>query len=149
MNDWSKRFLTMAQLVSTWSRDPSTKVGAVITDKKNRIISIGFNGFPTGIKDTPERLNDRDTKYSIIIHAEKNAIKFANRDLSGSTLFTYPFMPCSQCASYVIQSEITRVVSLENDNPRWQASFNLSTKLFKEAGIELVLFPKNYLEETK
>lgn len=133
---WDKRFLDMAQLVSTWSKDPSTKVGAVITDSQNRVVSVGYNGFPVGISDD-DRLNFRSTKYDIIIHAEINAITFANRSLKDCTLYTHPFEPCSKCASVVIQSGIKRVVSEPNLESRWEESFEISRQLFREAGVEL------------
>ena len=136
MSSWDKRFLEMAQLVSSWSKDPSTKVGAVITDPQNRVVSVGYNGFPVGISDD-NRLNFRSTKYDIIIHAEINAITFANRSLKGCTLYTYPFEPCSKCASVVIQSGITRVVSEPNIESRWEESFQISRQLFQEAGVKL------------
>ena len=138
---WDNYFLEMAQYISKASLDPSTKVGAVIIDDKRRIISTGYNGFPRGIADD-ERLNDRSTKLNIVVHAEINAILFANRDLAGCTLFTFPFMPCSSvgsnCSSLVIQSGIKRVVTHFNENPRWFESFKLTRNLFKEAGVELI-----------
>jgi len=134
LQKWDIRFLELAKLVSSWSKDPSTKVGAVITDNKNRIVSVGYNGFPTGIEDD-DRLNNRDTKYKIIIHGEMNAINFANKNLEHCTLYTYPFEPCSRCASIIIQSGITRVVTYENNIDRWEEDFKLSRQLFKEANI--------------
>lgn len=133
---WDRRFLEMAKLISTWSKDPSTKVGAVIVDKKHRVVSIGYNGFPVGVDDD-QRLNDRDQKYDIIIHGEMNAILFSNRSLLDCTLYTYPFEPCSRCASFIIQSGITRVVSHPNIEERWEKSFSISRKLFEEAGVKL------------
>lgn len=135
IDKWDRRFLDLAKLVSTWSKDPSTQTGAVIVDGDRRIVSVGYNGLPQGVEDLPERLNDRDTKYKMIVHCERNAIIFAKRDLSGCTLFTYPFMSCAPCAGMVIQSGITRVVAPLNDNPRWQADFELSKQMFKEAGV--------------
>lgn len=135
---WDRRFLEMAKLISTWSKDPSTKVGAVIADKDNRIISVGYNGFPRDIVDYEEALNDRELKYQIIIHAEINAIMFANRSLKDCVLYTYPFEPCSKCASIIIQSGISKVVSKPNTEERWEESFKISRKLFHEAGVELV-----------
>lgn len=133
---WHHRFLDLAKLVSSWSKDPSTKVGAVIVDTKNRIVSIGFNGFPVGIDDD-NRLSDRMLKYEIIVHAESNAIMFANKSLENCTLYTYPFEPCSRCASIIIQSGITKVVTLKNKTDRWEKDFELSRQLFKETNIIL------------
>jgi len=136
---WDFRFLDLAKFVSTWSKDPSTKVGAVITDQNNRIISIGYNGFPQDISDD-NRLDDRETKYKIIVHGEMNAILFANKSLEYCTLYTYPFMPCPRCAGMIIQTGIKRVISYNNMPDRWREEFNLSQQLFKESGVELILY---------
>jgi dCMP deaminase len=132
---WDIRFLDLAKLVSGWSKDPSTKIGAVITDEDNRVVSIGYNGFPKKLNDD-ERLCDRETKYKMIIHGEMNAILFANRSLNNCILYTYPFMPCPRCTSMVIQTGIKRIVSYKNTNERWEEEFKLSLSLFKEANIE-------------
>lgn len=136
---WDQRFLELAKLVSTWSKDPSTKVGAVIADDR-RIISVGYNGFPEGVFDTPERYNNRDLKYKYMVHAERNALLFANTSVKGMTLYTYPFMPCSECAGMVIQAGIKRVVTLINTNERWQESFKITINMFDEAGVKLVQY---------
>lgn len=138
---WDHRFLNLAGHISYWSYDPSTKIGAVIVDKDKRIVSVGYNGFPKGIKDD-KRLEDRELKYKIIIHGEMNAMHFANRDLNGCTIYTLPFMPCSTCAAHIIQRGITRVVSCEYENPRWDENLKISKSLLSEAGIELVLYPR-------
>lgn len=141
--NWDIRFLELAKLISTWSKDPSTQVGAVITDPKNRIVSVGYNGFPVGVADD-DRLNHKDTKYPIVVHGEMNAILFANKSLEKCILYTYPFMPCSRCASMIIQSGITKVVSYKNtiERHRWQIEFDLSKQLFKEANIEYIEYEK-------
>lgn len=136
MNKWDYKFLDLAGFVSKWSRDPSTKVGAVITDNDNRIISIGYNGFPKGVKDD-NRLKDRKLKYEMIVHAEVNALLFANTSVDGCTIYTWPFMPCSRCASLVIQSGITKVISMKNKDSRWDENFELSKKMFLESGVKL------------
>lgn len=142
MTDWDKRYLDLAEYISEWSKDPSTKVGAVIVDMDNCIVSLGYNGLPRYVSDLPERLENRDLKYKMIVHGEVNAMAFAERSLRGCTLYTYPFMPCSNCAGQVIQRGITRVVSYVNDNPRWTEAFALTQQMFAEAGVELVLLEK-------
>jgi dCMP deaminase len=134
IQSWDHRFLVLAKLVGSWSKDPSTQVGAVIVDEDNRIVSVGYNGFPQKIEDD-ERLYDRDTKYKIIVHGEINAILFANRSLKGCTLYTIPFEPCPRCAGLIIQSGIKRVVSLVNTVDRWEEDFKITRHLFKEANI--------------
>jgi len=134
---WDKRFLELAKLVGSWSKDPSTQVGAVIVDDNKRIVSIGFNGFPKGVKDSKKKLLDREEKYAIIVHAEANALMFANTSVEGCTLYTWPFQPCSRCAGLIIQSGIKRVVSVRHSEERWKKNFLRSTILFEEAGIPL------------
>ena len=140
MANWDKRFLEMAKLVATWSKDPSTQVGAVITRGKF-VVSLGFNGHPKGVPDTAERLENREVKYRTIIHAEINAILTSKQDLEGCTIYVWPFMPCSQCGAAVVQAGIKRVVTLENKNERWAESFRFTTEMFEEAGVELVVLP--------
>jgi len=132
----------MAKLVSTWSKDPSTKVGSVIVDSDNTVISVGFNGLPRRIQDTDQRLNNRDIKLKMIIHAEINAIITAKRPLNGTTIYTYPFMSCSQCAGMIIQSGICRHISYKTNNERWKDSFDLALEMFDEARVIV-----NLLEE--
>jgi len=136
---WDERFLDLAKLCGSWSKDPSTQVGAVIVDGNNRIVSIGFNGFPQGVEDSEERLIDRETKYDIIVHAEANALMFANKSVEGCTLYTWPFQPCSRCAGLIIQSGINRVVSVIHSDKRWKKNFEISSNLFKESNILLEL----------
>lgn len=136
---WDSYFMGLARYISTASKDPSTKVGAVIVDQDRRVVSTGYNGFPRGVVDTEERLNDRDTKLKIIVHAERNAIIFARQDLRGCKLYVHPFMCCTVCAGMVIQSGITEVIAPKNDSPRWQADFQLTKIMFQEAGVMLRL----------
>jgi len=136
MDKWQANFLGLAANVATWSQDPSTKVGAVIVDENNRVVSVGYNGFPKGIKDDG-RLNDRVLKYQMILHAETNAVLFANNSVRGCTIYTWPFMPCSNCASLLIQSGIKKVVSVPSTEKRWESNFNIAKGMFEEAGISL------------
>lgn len=137
---WDNFYLNMASSYARASKDPSTKVGAVIIDENKRLVSTGYNGFPRGIEDTPERLNNREIKYSLIIHAECNALLYAKSDLTNCTIFTWPFMPCSSCASKIIQKGIKRVVSLKSENSRWEQNFLLSKEIFKEAKVDLKIY---------
>lgn len=138
---WDRRYLDMARLVSTWSKDPSTQTGAVIVDPELRVVSVGYNGFPVGVADTDERLHNRETKYKLIVHCERNAMLFAKRDLEGCTLYTWPFMSCAPCAGMVIQAGIKRCVAPLNNNPRWVEDFKMATMMFTEAGVEVDLIP--------
>jgi dCMP deaminase len=137
LKKWDLRFIEMARNAASWSKDPSTKVGAIIVDDDKRVISVGYNGFPKGVTDD-ERLDDREEKYKMIVHAERNALLFANKDVKNCNLFTYPFMPCSVCAGMVIQAGIKRVVTVKNNNARWQKDFVVSRQMFKEAEVDLI-----------
>jgi len=137
LKKWDLRFLEMARNAATWSKDPSTKVGAIIVDDDKRVISVGYNGFPKGVSDD-ERLDDREEKYKMIVHAERNALLFANKDVKNCNIYTYPFMPCSVCAGMIIQAGIKRVVTVKNNNARWQKDFVVSRQMFKESEIYLI-----------
>ena len=143
MNKWDQRYLALAKEVSTWSKDPSTQVGAVTVGSKKEVLSQGFNGFPRGINDTDERYHHRDTKYKLVVHAEMNAIynaTYSGTSLDGATLYVYGLPICSECAKGIIQVGIKKVVvekSKELDN--WNESVQLSQKMLDEAGVELII----------
>ena len=140
MEKWYKRFLTVADLVATWSKDPSTKVGAVIV-KNRHIIATGYNGFPAGIADD-ERLTDRDKKYPLIIHAEMNAVLQAGCDAWGASLYLSGFngSPCRNCAKHLIAAGIVQIVHWKGpvERKEWLEELNLAKKFFEEAGVEIV-----------
>lgn len=121
---------------STQSKDPSTKVGCVIVRADGTLASAGVNGFPRGIADTPERLNDRPVKYGLTIHAELNALHFATENLTGARLYA-TFAPCESCALHIIQRGISEVYYPEtHDNSRWLDSQERALALFAEAGVK-------------
>ena len=144
---WDTRFLGLAAHISSWSKDPSSQVGAVITDG-NRIVSLGYNGFAHGVHDTTERLTDRNRKLNLTIHAEENAMIFAKRDLSACTVYvTHP--PCPRCASKLIQEEIRRVVHItpsEDFLSRWADDLELSGEMYREAGVEVSVYPAESID---
>ncbi|MEW7974528.1 MAG: dCMP deaminase family protein [Candidatus Thiodiazotropha endolucinida] len=141
MTKWDTRFLGLAAYISAWSKDPSSQVGAVITDG-NRIISLGYNGFAAGVEDKQERLGDRDCKLNLTIHAEENAMIFAKRDLTGCTVYvTHP--PCPRCASKLIQEEVGRIVYIAPSGDflsRWADDLKLSSEMYREAGVEVTSY---------
>jgi dCMP deaminase len=132
---WDRFWLKGAEWYSSASRDPSTKVGAVIVRPDRTPASFGYNGFPRKIKDTAERLNDRDLKLKLVVHGEINAMHWAREPLHGYTLYTWPFLTCSKCAIQVIQAGITRVVAPFVDNPRWNDAFKEAQELYAEAEV--------------
>lgn len=145
---WDMKFLGLAKYISTWSKDPSTKVGAVITDWENNVVSLGYNGFPKKVEDKPELYNNREEKYKRIVHAEMNAILLAKSNLDRCSLYTYPFAPCSNCAKQIIQTGIYTVVApkLDENDPlfeRWQKDLLFAKELLNEGGVDLYLIDKS------
>lgn len=137
---WRDHYLQLAKHISTWSKDPSRKIGAVAVGSKGQILAQGFNGFPRGISDTEGRLNDRETKYKYVVHAEMNAIFNAclnGTSLADSTMFVYGLPVCSECAKGIIQVGIRHVVFLVDDDipPIWAESWERTRSLFEEAGV--------------
>lgn len=138
LNKWDKRFLGIAYEISTWSKDPSRKIGAIaVRDRK--ILATGYNGFPKGIEDTEERYNDRETKYQYVVHAEMNCIYNAAENgisLRDSTLYIYGLPVCGDCALGIIQAGVSRVVAVSEGTPdRWVEAIGKTNEIFKEAGI--------------
>lgn len=138
---WHRRFLSLAKEVSTWSKDPSTKCGAIVADQHGTVISQGYNGFPKGLADLPTRYENRAYKYEHIIHAEMNAIINARQDLSECVIYNWPMLPCIRCAAAIVQTGIGTVVSCKLSpalEERWGESVKKSRLLFEEAGISVI-----------
>ncbi len=136
---WDRRFIALARHIAEWSKDPSTKVGCVVVGPDREIRSTGFNGFPRGIDDTPERLNNRALKYPLVCHAEENAIMHAARtgiSLKGCSAYvTWP--PCTRCARSLVQAGVSEVMyPAELQIPdRWREDFEISSSMLDEAGV--------------
>lgn len=143
LGKWTQRFLGLAEHVASWSKDPSTKCGAVIVDPMtHRVVSLGFNGFPAGVPDEQDLLGDRAIKYEMVVHAEVNAILFAGIPLAGMALFTWPFPPCSRCAAVVIQSGIQCVTAPipAGDLALWHRhNCDRTLSMFHQAAVEMRL----------
>jgi len=107
---WDLRFLNVAKEHAMWSKDPSTKTGAVIVRPDRTEASYGYNGFPKGMPDDTELYINRDEKYSRIIHCEMNALINARERLTSYTLYTWPFASCDRCVVHMIQAGISRFV---------------------------------------
>lgn len=135
--NWDKRFAEVAQLVATWSKDPSTKVGCIIVNEKRRIIATGYNGFPKGVDDNTQRLNDRPTKYLMVQHAETNALLNATAETTGATAYITHF-PCANCAGALIQAGIKHIITVEPNEAlaqRFSDSFDAAKTMMLEAGV--------------
>lgn len=146
LNHWDERFIRIANEVATWSKDPGTKVGAVLVNDR-RIIATGYNGFPQNIEDTVQRYQNRDIKLAYTVHAEVNAILNAAKNgaqTKHSTLYV-TFSPCVSCATSVVQAGVSMVVCpcLSTAPERWRESFQLGQNLLKEAGVTVMSFIPN------
>lgn len=136
-----------AENVGQWSKDPRRKVGCIIVDDDNNQLSGGYNGFPRGIADD-DRLNDRDTKLKMVVHAEANAVAAAARNghsIKGATAYV-THNPCSQCACLMIQAGIKCVVfrKQEGYSAEWTKDFKLALDLLAEANIIVVTVTIRY-----
>ncbi len=161
---WDMRFLELAKMVASWSKDPSTKVGAVIVGPDMEIRSTGINGFPRGVEDTEARLTNREEKLSLVVHAEMNAILNAVRfgiQLKGCTMYVaatdqsgavWGGPPCTRCTVEVLQSGIATIVSYPKKfaPSRWHASLAAAESLLEEVGVKFIevqmLEPKRVYE---
>lgn len=146
MEKWDLRFLELADHIAQWSKDPRTKVGAVIVDEKKRVVSVGYNGFPRGVDDTPDRYEDRPTKHLYVAHAERNALDNAPLMVDGCTIYV-PLVPCNECAKSIIQKGITRVVSYVPERAGDGFNWDITTSMFIEAGVELYLIDRLAITE--
>jgi dCMP deaminase len=134
-SSWDIRFLELAKHVSSWSKDPRTKVGAVLVNETKQVMSVGYNGFPRGVFDLESRYADRPTKLMFVAHAERNALDNCFADTRGSTLYvTLP--PCNECVKSIIQKGVKRIVMLTSD-ARPQDNSDVAMTMLAEAGILL------------
>jgi len=137
---WDRRYMALAHFwAEQCSKDPSTKVGAVLVGADRRDLVLGYNGFPPGLRDTEDRLNHRATKYLYTIHAERNALDNAKFDTKGATMVATLF-PCEECAKSIIACGVRRVVCEEIPQAEpWQSKALLACDMFREAGVEVKL----------
>ncbi|TPG55697.1 deoxycytidylate deaminase [Roseomonas nepalensis] len=137
---WDERYLELAKLVGSWSKDPRAKVGAAIVNpKRGRLISIGFNGFPSNVEDNAHRLDDPHTKLTMTIHAEQNALIFAGQQALECDAYVVGKPVCSMCATLLIQAGIKRVVAAkprQNTGSKWDKIGLVALDMLKEAGVE-------------
>ena len=138
---WKLRYLDLAKQLSSWSKDPSTKVGCVAIGNEGQVLSQGYNGFPRNVLDSEERYLDKETKYNYIVHAEMNCIYHASINgvsLLNSHLFVYGLIICHECAKGIIQVGIKKVYMKKYKQipEKWEKSFLLTKQLFKEGGVD-------------
>lgn len=132
-----ERYWNLAKHVATWSKDPSTKVGSVLVGSDPRKIAVGYNGFPPGIIDSEERLNDRAVKLKFTQHAERNVLDNAEFDAKGGTIYSTQ-IPCSECAKSIISRGIAKVICPPRPTKEpWSSDADYTLVMFAEAGIVL------------
>lgn len=139
-HSWQKYFLEMAEQVATRSKDPSTKVGCVISTEDKVVVATGYNGIPRDVLDKPERM-ERPAKYLWTSHAKENAVAMAARvgsRLRGGHAFV-THMPCCRCARMLIQAGISTVYCGDGTTSMPQEEFDVATQMFREAGVLVVL----------
>jgi dCMP deaminase len=153
--DWLLRYVELARHVAQWSKDPSTKVGAVVVGRDRRQIAVGYNGFPPGIADTEERLNDRATKYRFTQHAERAVLDNARFDCVGGILAS-SLHPCVECAKSIVAKRIYLVVcpGMPEDREHWRgdqptgfythSEASMGAEILREAGVDLVYLDNKY-----
>lgn len=143
---WDRRFLGLAEHVASWSKDPSTQVGAVLVGDNNLVVGLGYNGFARGVVDSDHRLHNRDLKYKYVVHAEVNAIIMAGQKAEGARLYVWPAFAipciCHDCCKTAIQAGVKEVIGF-NPSPeyaerakRWQDSIDVAKSMCDEAGIK-------------
>jgi len=139
LSKWDQRFMALASHVGEWSKDPSTHVGSVIVAPDRRVLSLGYNGFPRGVLDLEERLNDRPTKYAFVAHAERNALDNVETSMRDCTLYA-TLQPCAECTKSIIQKGIKKVVCVVDKNKveHYNNFINYSLVMMQESGIEVV-----------
>ena len=141
---WDEYFMGVSLLASMRSKDPSTQVGACIVSTENKIMSVGYNGFPRGCSDDDfpwERSaeNSNDTKYPFVCHAELNAILNAGgQNLSGAKIYVALF-PCNECAKAIIQSGIKEVIYISDKYAQTPGTI-ASKKMLDAAGVKYTQF---------
>lgn len=137
---WDHRLILQADLIAQSSKDPSTKVGAVLVGPDMEVRSTGFNGFPIGVNEREPGRWERPDKYSFVAHAERNAIDLAARTgtrTEGTTLYlNWEPRPCDDCTKTLIQAGIVEIVGPNRpftNNRDWGMS--ASNKMLQEAGV--------------
>ncbi len=138
MNNWSLRYFSLALEVATWSKDPEKQVGAVCVSPDKRGIIVGYNGFPTGIKDSEELLNNKKLKNTLMVHAEANCIVNGYTSLRGWTMHVTK-APCTACVKLMINARIKRIVC-PSPGGSWKDDQLMAISLLTEAKIEVEFY---------
>jgi dCMP deaminase len=141
---WDELFMRHVYLIATKSKDPRTRIGAILV-KDGVIISEGYNGIARGVKDLPERYNNKEIKYAFVVHGEANSVLNAIRhgtNTTGSICYTQG-IPCNECAKVLIQAGIKEVVVHKQwpaMNQKWLNSIKITKTMFRESGVKIRIF---------
>lgn len=142
---WDEYFMSISHLSGMRSKDPNTQVGACIVNDNNRIVGIGYNGLPHGMRDDEfswKRDGDYlDTKYPFVVHAELNAIFNSTTSLDNCSIYVTLF-PCNECAKAIIQSGIKEVI-YESDKYLGSDSNIASKMMMRKAGVRFKKIDKD------
>lgn len=135
---WDEYFMGIAKLSGFRSKDPNTQVGACIVSEDNKILSVGYNGFPMGCSDDNfpwEREGEPlDTKYFFVAHSELNAIlNYRGLGLDGSKIYVSLF-PCNECAKAIIQAGIKTIIYADDKYAKTPATI-ASKRMLDAAGV--------------
>lgn len=135
--EWIARFMGVASMVATWSKDRDRQVGALAVIDKGRTVAWGYNGFPEGVLDLQQRIKGPE-KNKLTIHAEVNALNNARFPVEGCDLFVTSH-PCLACALHIISKRVARVFCPRpEEGSRWLQSQQEAAALLEEVGIEVV-----------
>lgn len=146
---WDEYFMSIALITAKRSKDPSTKVGAVLVDENNKVVSIGYNGMPRGVKDKDiswEKNEGLDNKYLYVCHAEFNAILNVRNgnSLENCTCYVTLF-PCNECAKAIVQTGIKKIIYLD-DKYHDTVGMQASRKILDLAGVKYEKYKGNVKE---
>lgn len=146
---WNQHFLRLALTHAALSKDPEKKVGSIIVGPDKEVLSMGFNGFPRGIRGTAERLSDKELKRKLVVHAEMNAVLAVARTggvgLIGKTMYiatqddqgVWGGSPCTRCVVEIIQTGINHIISYPaKPGSSWAQDLEFALTLLSEVGIK-------------
>lgn len=140
---WDRRYFSLAKRISSWSKDPKAKVGAVLLNRQGWPIALGYNGFPAGVEDNVDKLEDGRLKNQMVVHAEQNTLLCSGSRARQGSLYVYGKPVCPRCAVLIIQAGLRRVLGIQPDpknNPGSDTHRDgvISLEMFKEAGVEFI-----------
>ena len=144
---WDEYFMGVAILSGARAKDPNSQVGCCIVSQDNKILSMGYNGFPIGCSDDQfpwmrEGDSELDKKYFFVVHSELNAIlNFRGGSLEGAKMYVSLF-PCNECAKAIIQSGIREVI-YDSNKYEGTPSVTASMRMLDAAGVKITPYQRS------